>query len=244
MAHHPAVPFAPTDRLASSGTTRCGVSAGRSGCVEEARLGGVVASTSAGITSPRSRRPACAPTPTRRGSSPASQEVAPARWVDVTAGIQHCSGPLEQDWGFHRWIHRSSRPLTRAGVAQLRRNMLLQTLGDYSVAVDGATGSPEVLQYRFSLKPDRHPRGRLQDRTGCGHSSGRGLCCPLHPPGPDRTDQVGLHLQSSTWLSVHVLQCEVPCPCRPGGVSLSHSRSPSPRRRCASWARSTAVEAA
>jgi hypothetical protein len=200
-------------------------------------------STSAGITWPRSRRPACAPTPTCRGSSPASLEVAPARWVDATAGIRHCSGPLEKNWGIPSADPPQFSPADPRRCSAGEGANMLQTPGDHNVAADGATGSPEVLQYRFHLRPDPHPRGRLQGPRRLRYSSGWGVGCPQYQEsGTNASMLAQAPIGRIRW--ARTLESGVPCPCRPGGVSLSHSRSPSPRRRCASWARSTAVDAA
>jgi hypothetical protein len=79
---------------------------------------------------------------------------------------------------------------------------MLETPGDHSVAADGATDSPEVPQYRFRLRPDPQPRGRLRATRAAVTAAAWGLgsrCTrSLAPtrrasPGPDLTDQVGLH---------------------------------------------------
>ena len=103
---------------------------------EAARLGGVVAPTSAGITSPRSRRPACATMPTCRAAARRPTRSARPGGSTPPPGSDTAAGHWRRTGGFHRRIRRSSRPLTRAGVAREGANML-QTPGDHSVAADG-----------------------------------------------------------------------------------------------------------
>ena len=146
--------------------------------------------------------PPAAPTPTCRGSSPASLEVAPANWVDATTGIRHGSGPLEKNWGFHRRIHHSSRPLTRAGVAQRRRQHAADARGSQrrggrcdrfsrSSPVPVSPGTRPPSAGSTSGPHGLRSRQRLRSRLPAGARS----LAPPHPcsPGPHRTDQVGSH---------------------------------------------------
>src|SRR4051812_38938125 len=57
---------------------------------------------------------------------------------------------------------------------------MLETPGDHSVAADGATDSPEVSQYRFRLRPDPQPRGRLRATRAAVTAAAWGLGSSLY----------------------------------------------------------------
>ncbi len=141
-------------------------------------------------------------------------------------GSDTAAGHWRRTGGFHRRIHRSSRPLTRAGVAQRRRQHAADAWGsqrrggryDRFSRRSPVPVSPETRPP--SAGSASGPRGlRSQQRLGSRLPAVPGVWHQrVHaPPGPIGRTR-----------SARTLQSEVPCSCRPGGVSLSQSRSPSP----------------
>ena len=145
--------------------TRCGVTAGRSH-----RGKGGAAWRCSPLRPARAslrRGHGVPPAPRRQRVGAAARRPRrspPARGSTPPPGSDTAAGHWIRTGGFHRRIHRSSRPLTRAGVAQRRRQHACRRPG---IATSRRTVRPVLQKFSstgFHLRPAPHPRGRLQGR--------------------------------------------------------------------------------